>query len=118
MVVESWLNERATRENRGTLFSVYQMVNFAASTTGQLLLVIKPADDFFFFAIGAIFYCLAILPTALSTAKTPQPLKGARLDVKRLYAISPVGAVVSFLIGLVNGAFGTLGPVYAQADRA
>ncbi|HVY20951.1 MAG TPA: MFS transporter [Bauldia sp.] len=114
MVVESWLNERATRENRGTLFSVYQMVNFAASTTGQLLLVIKPPSDFFFFAIGAIFYCLAILPTALSTAKSPQPLTGARIDVKRLYEISPVGAVVSFLIGLVNGAFGTLGPVFGQ----
>ncbi|MEJ0013259.1 MAG: MFS transporter [Bauldia sp.] len=114
MVVESWLNERATRENRGTIFSVYQMVNFAASTTGQLLMVIKPPSDFFFFAIGAIFYCLAILPTALSTAKSPQPLKAAKLDVRRLYAISPVGAVVSFLVGLVNGAFGTLGPVYAQ----
>jgi MFS family permease len=114
MVVESWLNERATRENRGTIFSVYQMVNFAASTTGQLLLVIKPPSDYFFFAIGAILYCLAILPTALSTAKSPQPLKAAKLDIRRLYAISPVGAVVSFLIGLVNGAFGTLGPVYAQ----
>lgn len=114
MVVESWLNERATRENRGTLFSVYQMVNFAASTTGQLLLVIKPPSDYFFFAIGAILYCLAILPTALSTAKSPQPLKAAKLDIARLYAISPVGAVVSFLIGLVSGAFGTLGPVYAQ----
>lgn len=114
MVVESWLNERATRETRGTIFSVYQMVNFAASTVGQLLLAIKPPSDFFFFAIGAIFYCLAILPTALSTAKTPQPLKAAKLDVRRLYAISPVGAVVCFLIGLVNGAFGTLAPVYAQ----
>ena len=114
MVVESWLNERASRENRGTIFSVYQMVNFAASTAGQLLLVIKPPSDFFFFAIGAIFYCLAILPTALSTAKSPQPLKTARLDIPRLYALSPVGAVVCFLIGLVNGAFGTLGPVYAQ----
>ncbi len=114
MVVESWLNERATRENRGTIFSVYQMVNFAASTAGQLLLVISPPSDYFFFVIGAILYCLAILPTALSTAKSPQPLKTAKLDIPRLYAISPVGAVVSFLIGLVNGAFGTLGPVYAQ----
>ena len=114
MIVESWLNERASRENRGTIFSVYQMVNFAASTAGQLFLVISPPSDFFFFAIGAIFYCLAILPTALSTAKSPQPLKTASLDIPRLYALSPVGAVVCFLIGLVNGAFGTLGPVYAQ----
>ena len=114
MVVESWLNERASRENRGTLFSVYQMVNYGASTAGQLMLAIRPPSQDFFYAIGAIFYCLAVLPTALSTAKTPQPIKQASLDVRRLYAISPVGAVVAFLIGLVNGAFGTLGPVYGQ----
>jgi MFS family permease len=114
MIVESWLNERASRETRGTIFSVYQMVNFSASTVGQLLMVIEPPSDFFFFAIGAIVYCLAILPTALSTAASPRPLKTARLDVLGLYANSPVAAVTVFLIGMVNGAFGTLGPVYAQ----
>jgi MFS family permease len=114
MIVESWLNERASRENRGTVFSIYQMVSFAASTTGQLLMVFTPPTDFFYFVLGAIFYCLAILPTALSTAATPQPLKTTRFDIRRLYALSPVSAVVCFLIGLTNGAFGTLGPVYAQ----
>lgn len=114
MVVESWLNERATRQTRGTIFSVYQMVNFAASTVGQLLMIVTPPTDAFFFVIGAIFYCLAILPTALSTAATPQPLKTAKLDIPRLYAVSPVGAVACFLVGLVSGAFGTLGPVYAR----
>src|SRR5260221_311850 len=74
MVVESWLNEKASRENRGTIFSISQMVNFAASTAGQLLMVITPPSDAFFFVIGAIFYCLAILPTALSSAETPRPL--------------------------------------------
>ncbi len=114
MIVESWLNERAQRETRGTIFSVYQMVSFAASTAGQLLLAISPPSNYFYFVLGAIFYCLAILPTALSTAATPQPLKTTRFDIRRLYALSPVAAVVCFLIGLSNGAFGTLGPVYAQ----
>ncbi len=114
MIVESWLNERASRENRGTIFSVYQMVSFAASTAGQLMLAISPPSDFFYFVLGAIFYCLAILPTALSTAATPQPLKTTRFDIARLYALSPVSVVVCFLIGLTNGAFGTLGPVYAR----
>jgi MFS family permease len=114
MVVESWLNERATKENRGTLFSVYQMVNFAASTAGQLLMVIAPPSNFFFFAIGAILYCLAVLPTALSTAEHPRPLKTASLDIKLLYRNSPVSAVGCFMIGMVNGAFGTLGAVYGH----
>ena len=114
MIVESWLNERASKENRGTIFSVYQMVVFGGSTAGQLLMVITPPTEFFFFAIGAILYCLALLPTALSTAQHPQPLKTARLDIRRLYRNSPVAVVGCFLIGTVNGAFGTLGAVYAQ----
>jgi MFS family permease len=114
MIVESWLNERASKENRGTIFSVYQMVVFAGSTAGQLLMTITPPKESFFFAIGAILYCLAILPTALSTAQHPQPLKTARLDIRRLYRNSPVAVVGCVLIGFVNGAFGTLGAVYAQ----
>lgn len=114
MIVESWLNERSTRENRGTIFSIYQMVNFAASTAGQLLLVLGPPTGHFYFVLGAIFYCLAVLPTALSTAEHPRPLKTARLDLRRLYANSPVAAVGVVLVGLANGAFGTLGAVYAQ----
>lgn len=114
MIVESWLNERASKENRGTIFSVYQMVIFGGSTAGQLMMVIEPPSPPFFFAIGAILYCLAILPTALSTAAHPQPLKTARLDIRKLYANSPVSAVGCFMIGMVNGAFGTLGAVYAQ----
>jgi len=114
MIVESWLNERASKENRGTIFSVYQMVVFGGSTAGQLLMTITPPSEFFFFAIGAILYCLALLPTALSTAQHPQPLKAARLDIRRLYRNSPVAVIGCVLIGMVNGAFGTLGAVYAQ----
>ncbi|WP_421723042.1 MFS transporter [Bauldia sp.] len=114
MIVESWLNERSTSTNRGTIFSTYQMVVFASATAGQLLMVITPPSAFFFFVIGAILYCLAILPTALSTAQHPRPLKAARLDVLALYRNSPVAAVGCFLIGMVNGAFGALGAVYAR----
>jgi MFS family permease len=90
------------------------MVNFGASTAGQVMLAIKPPNDYFFFVLGGILYCLAILPTALSTAASPQPLKTARLDLRALYANSPVAAVACLFIGMVNGGFGSLGPVYGQ----
>ena len=114
MVVESWLNERATTQNRGTIFSVYQMVVFGGSTAGQLLMVITPPSDSFFFAIGAILYCLAVLPMALSAAQHPQPPKSTRIEIRAIYRNSPVSALGVFLVGLVNGAFGTLGAVYGQ----
>src|SRR5262245_20685592 len=113
MIVESWLNERVTRDIRGRFFSVYQMLNYGASTAGQLLLVITPPTAYFPFDLGAILYCLALLPTALSSAATPGPMKAARIDLAALYLTSPVAAVGCLLIGLINGAFGTLGPVYA-----
>ncbi|MCX5481546.1 MFS transporter [Kaistia geumhonensis] len=114
MIVESWLNERATKENRGTIFSVYQMVNFAASTAGQLLITTGTTNNYHFFVLGAIFYSLAILPSALSTAQTPRPLKTTKLDLRILFVNSPVAAVGCFTVGMVNGAFGTLGAVYGQ----
>jgi MFS family permease len=114
MIVESWLNERVTSDIRGRFFSIYQMVNYGASTAGQLLLVIAVPADYYYFVLGAILYCLAVLPTALSTAVAPAPMQTARIDIRGLYATSPVAAVGCALIGLLNGAFGTLGPVYAQ----
>src|SRR3954453_1376175 len=81
MIVESWLNERVTSDIRGRFFSIYQLVNYGASTAGQLLLVIASATEYFPFVLGAILYCLALLPTALSTAAGPAPLKPARIDV-------------------------------------
>lgn len=114
MIVESWLNERTARENRGTVFSVYQMVNFAASTAGQFVIALRPPTDFFFFAVAAILYCLAILPTALSTAESPRALRTTQLNLARVFRTSPVSAVGCVLAGLANSAFGALGPVYGQ----
>src|SRR5262245_13651584 len=56
MIVESWLNERVTSDIRGRFFSVYQMVNYGASTVGQLLLAIAAPTAYFHFVLGAILY--------------------------------------------------------------
>src|SRR3569833_2605753 len=37
MVIESWLNDRATNENRGRIFSSYLTVNFSAIIVGQMV---------------------------------------------------------------------------------
>ena len=45
MVIESWLNDRATNENRGRIFSTYLTVNFASLIVGQMLFGTEPADE-------------------------------------------------------------------------
>ncbi|MDQ6437801.1 MFS transporter [Mesorhizobium sp. LHD-90] len=112
MVIESWLNEKATNENRGTVFGLYMMVTYASIMAGQMIVAAGDVRSDSLFMVAGIFFCLALLPTAMSTADTPKPLQDVSLDIKSLYANSPVASVGCLLIGVANGAWGTLGAVY------
>ena len=112
MVIESWLNERATNENRGTVFGLYMMVTYAAITVGQMMVATTDVGNAAPFMLAGILFCASLIPTAISSAASPQPLAEVRLDLRRLYANSPVAAVGCVLIGVANGAWGTLGAVY------
>ncbi len=114
MIIESWLNERATNDSRGTIFAVYMTVNLGASTCGQLLIAAGDPGGVFFFVLAAILFSLALVPTALSTAAAPKPLVSTRIRLKPLYANSPVAVIGCFSIGMANGAFGTMSAVYGQ----
>lgn len=114
MIVESWLSESATSETRGRVFARYMIVMLASSVLGQLTVTVYQPAGFEPFAVAAILACLALIPTALSSGRTPEPLHEVRLDLRRLGRVSPIAVVACFGVGLANGAFGTLAPVYAQ----
>ncbi len=115
MVIESWLNERATNANRGQIFGLYMVVNFASITVGQMMIGFGDVKTGTFFMMSGILFCLALIPTAISTASSPKPLTEVQLDLKALYRNSPVAFLGCILIGVANGAFGTLGAVYGAA---
>src|SRR5690606_34914425 len=66
-----------------------------------------------FIVLAAMFYLLALFPTAVTSTRSPSPLLKPRLDIARLYRRSPVAVVAVFLVGISNSAFGTLAAVYA-----
>jgi MFS family permease len=115
MIIESWLNERATNETRGLIFSLYMTVTYVAIVAGQMSLALGDVTQTTFFIIAGILYCLALLPTAVSTATSPAPLKEVRLDLRVIFKNSPVSFVAMLLIGIANGAFGTLAPVFGAS---
>ena len=115
MALESWLNDRADNRSRGRLLSFYVMVNLSSLVAGQWLLLIGSPDSFQLFTIGAIFYCLCLIPVGLTALPQPHVPETTRLRPRRLFAISPVGAAGCMTVGLANGAFWTLAPVYAQS---
>ena len=112
MIIESWLNERVTNESRGTVFAIYLMVTYLGITAGQLGVGFGDPSTPTLFMLGAILFSLAILPTALSTAASPRPLTRVRLDLRKLFQNSPVAFLTVFLVGIINGAFGTLAAVW------
>lgn len=114
MVIESWLNERATNETRGRLFSIYLIVNFSSITLGQLLLNLDAPSAFTLFAFVSILTSLALVPISLTTSVQPAPIASTEIFLKRLYKISPVGMMGSFVVGVTNAPFWTLGPVFAK----
>jgi len=114
MIIESWINERATNETRGRVLSVYRIIDLGATTVGQLLLTIADPMGFALFALVSILVSLALVPVALTTATAPQPIATAKLDIAKLYRVSPLAAVGSFSVGLANGAFWAMGAVYVQ----
>ena len=116
MIVESWLNEVAENKSRGTIFSVYTTINMTASTLGQLAMSVTGVDGHIPFVIGAISFICAVIPTALTSTPQPRPLASAKLDVRLLYKTSPLAVIAAFSVGMANGTFGTLAPVYGHVQ--
>lgn len=112
MVIESWLNERATNKNRGTIFGLYMLVTYGGLMAGQMIVAAGNVRTASLFMVTGILYCLSLIPTAVSTAASPAPIKEVSLDIKALYVHSPVALIGCLLVGVANGAWGTLGAVY------
>lgn len=117
MVIESWLNEQADNEIRGRVLAVYIIVANLVTMAGQLMVNLAPAESYVLFSLAAILAALSLVPLSLTRTASPKPVETATLSIRRLYRLSPTGFVGCFIIGLVEGAFWTLGPVFAQ-DRA
>jgi len=118
-IVESWLNEGSDPASRGQVFGLYAMVNLASTTAGQMVLPLGDPATELFFVLGAVFYAIALIPTALYASHAPAPLSEARLDIRKLWANSPIAVVGITLVGVANSCFGTLAAVYgAQTNMS
>ncbi len=114
MVIESWINERATNATRGRILSVYRVIDLTSTMAGNALLATADPKDFHLFATVSILMSIALVPVALTRSDAPKPIETARLNIPRLFEVSPVAAVGAPMIGLANASFWGVGAVYAQ----
>ncbi|MBT8090044.1 MAG: MFS transporter [Gammaproteobacteria bacterium] len=115
VVIESWLNELSDNENRGVIFSTYAMITLTVFAGGQMMTLLYDPQGLQLFIIASILVSIGAVPIALSTSPIPQQPQTVSVDVKRLFEISPSGALACLVTGLANGAFWALGPVYATS---
>jgi len=118
MIIESWLNEKATNANRGTVFSIYTIINLTVVTLGQMMLVLDEPSNFMLFSFASILVSLAIVPVALSKSAEPAPIQSVKINFRELLQTSPVGVIGCLVVGLANGSFWALAPVFARGEAA
>jgi MFS family permease len=118
MIIESWLNEKSTNETRGFVFSLYTIINLTVITIGQLMLGLDKPEGFPLFLLASILVSLAAVPVALTRAEAPAPVKSVKIRLLHLYKLSPVGVIGCLAVGLANGSFWALAPVFAQNQGA
>ena len=112
VVIESWINERSSNENRGFVFSAYTMINLTVLAIGQMMTWLYDPTGMQLFAIASVLVSLAAVPIALSVSPSPAPPHTASVDLPKLFRVSPTGAAGCFVTGLANGAFWSLVPVF------
>jgi MFS family permease len=112
-VTESWINAKASNANRGQVYGAYQVVNFIASASGQLLLRLFAPGSFLPFTISGALLALAIVPLSMTSVDAPAQPRSVSLRLRWLIGLSPVSAAASLVAGAANGATFALGPVYA-----
>ena len=111
VVIESWLNERSTTENRGVVFSTYVMITLTVLAAGQMMVLLYDPMEMHLFAIAAVLVSVAAIPVVLSISPSPGLPQSVKLDIPRLFKISHAGTIGCLMTGFSNGAFWSLAPV-------
>lgn len=115
VVIESWLNEQASTENRGVIFGTYVMITLTLMAVGQMLVLLYEPGQLHLFALASVLVSIAAVPIALSTSPSPSLPELAHPDLAKLFRTSPAGTLGCLATGLANGSFWALGPLYVTA---
>ena len=114
MIIESWLNETATNATRGRVLSIYRITDFMTVTLTQTAIALFDPQQFFVFALISITFSLSLVPVALTRIKTPAVPTTAKLDLKRVWAVSPLAVAGALGVGLTASSFWSMTPVFVS----
>ncbi|MCQ8185347.1 MFS transporter [Parvularcula maris] len=112
MIIESWLNDRATNENRGKVLSIYRITDFTSATLFQAILPLFDPRSFVPFGVLTILISFALVPVALTRVSAPTVPSSAKLNLRKLWRVSPLAAAGSALVGLAASSYWAMSPLF------
>ncbi len=113
IIVESWLNDRATNKTRGKVLSLYMLVTYLGMSMGNLLLNVSSPKNYEPFIMISLLFSVALVPILLTKRKPPKFKKTSSIKIKELFKISPFGSFSTFCSGFIFSAMLTMLSVYA-----
>ena len=88
-VAESWLNDRASNKNRGSVLSVYMVILYGAMGLGMFLLNFSDPLNFEPFILISVITSAALIPILLTKRKAPTFKKNSKdVFTRSIYFIS------------------------------
>ncbi len=114
-VAESWLNDRSSNKNRGSVLSIYMVILYGSIGIGMFLLNFSTPKNFQPFILVSVITSAALIPILLTKKKPPTFKKINAMTFNELYMASPFGIVSSFFYGTIQSALFTLLAVYATS---
>ena len=114
-VAESWLNDRSSNKNRGSVLSIYMVILYGSMGIGMFLLNFSAPKNFQPFILVSVITSAALIPILLTKKKPPTFKKINVMSFRELYKSSPFGMVSSFFYGTIQSALFTLLAVYATS---
>lgn len=115
VVAESWLNGRATNESRGSLLSIYFVIQTGGAAAGQMLLYLSSPDGILLFIVVSVLISLSLVPILISASATPAFEAPERISFLELFRLSPMGLTGCFLNGVAQGAIYIALALYGRA---
>lgn len=114
IIIESWLNEKATTDIRGKVLAIYEIIFYLSTALGQLFLTMDNLSSSIFI-LGSVLVLVSIPFIALTKIKEPKLLPFERYSLPKIYKVVPLATTASFIGGIFIGSFFTMAPVYVLA---
>jgi len=112
IVIETWLNEGSSNDDRGMILSLYMLLYYTGAGLGSLALLINDPSGFVRFIVVSAVMSLSLVPIALTRVRAPVLGAPRRISIREIYVASPLAVVAAVVNGLGQSAFFNLGAVF------